>query len=112
MIEGNMAISYFEKQRVFLLQGKNSTYAISIAKDNGVQHNHWGGKLLDVRDVPATSGLGGVRSFSDDFQEYRAWGGHSKITPCLKLIYPDGARAARGFSTFRTRWRVTRFPLP
>ena len=89
-----MAISYFEERRTFLLQGKNSTYAITIAKDNSVQHNHWGGKLLDVRDVPATSGLGGVRSHADDFQEYRAWGGSSKITPALKVTYPDGARAA------------------
>ena len=92
-----MAIQYFEleKNKIFLLQGNTSTYAIVVSGlDGTVGHHHWGGKIDDPRDLPGRDGLKGLRCASDDFQEYRAWGGDSKITPALKVTFADGARGS------------------
>lgn len=89
-----MAIEFFEKERIFLLQGKNSTYALSVALDKTVGHHHWGGKIIDPIDIPDRRSLQVRRTEADDFQEYRAFGGDSKITPALKVTFPDGARSA------------------
>ena len=92
-----MAIQYYEieKNKAFLLQGAKSTYAIVVSGfDKTVGHHHWGGRIDDARDIPERSSLKGPRCGSDDFQEYRAFGGASKITPALKVTFADGARAA------------------
>ena len=43
-----MPILYDEAARAFLLQGKNSTYAIQISKKDTVCQMHWGEKLEDA----------------------------------------------------------------
>ncbi len=89
-----MSIIYCAEKKMFMLQTRNSTYAISILKNGSVNHNHWGGKVTDVRDIPSCTDLRGKRCANDDFQEYRAFGGNSLLTPAVKVTFADGVRAA------------------
>ena len=47
-----MPILYDEAARAFLLQGKNSTYAIQISKKDTVCQMHWGEKLEAASELP------------------------------------------------------------
>ena len=70
-----MAIIFLEKECTFLLQGKNSSYVLSIDPNKTVGHLHWGGKIMDPIDIPERGTTGGLRTGVDDSQEYRALGG-------------------------------------
>lgn len=82
------------KETFFFLQGNTCTYLLSAAADGTVGNLHWGAKLVDPADIPSRESLQGRRTSIDDRQECRAWGGSSRITPTLKITYPDEVRAA------------------
>ncbi len=96
--EKSMPILYDEAARAFLLQGKNSTYAIQISKKDTVCQMHWGEKLEDVSELPTLYDMARRMTFKelkveeDDFQEYRGFGGFSFIEPALKVTFADGTR--------------------
>lgn len=93
-----MAITYFDNEKIFMLQGKETTYAIGITDKGYVCNLHWGGKLNGVEDVPKMSDLQqrvtmlGRRIPASEFQEYRGWGGQSVQEPGVKITFPDGTR--------------------
>lgn len=97
-----MAIIFLEKEQTFMLQGKNSSYVLSIDSNKTIGHLHWGGKITNSIDIPKSGTTGGLRTGEDDSQEYRAFGGGgghfpgapSRITPTLKVELPDGTRSA------------------
>ncbi len=88
-----MSVHYLEESKTFLLQGKETTYAIVIANDLTVAQHHWGLKITDPIDVPSRPQLQARGTVIDDRQEYRGFGGSSRITPALKATLPDGTRA-------------------
>lgn len=88
-----MSIIFDEKSKIFLLQGKSSTYALCIEPDGTLGHRHWGGQITEICDVPTRTMLQARNGKIDDNQEYRAFGGPSLITPAIKATLPDGVRA-------------------
>ena len=94
-----MSVQYFENEKIFMLQGRKSTYAFEIQDGGAVCNLHWGGKVNDVIDLPTTKELVNHIStgpFSqvntDDRQEYRPFGGKSVTDPALKITFKDGTR--------------------
>ena len=72
-----MSIAYFEEEKIFMLQGKETTYAIGIDKKGKVCNLHWGGKLNEVGDLPTFADLAQRVTMlarkipTSEFQEYR-----------------------------------------
>ncbi|MDY5627156.1 MAG: hypothetical protein SPF92_06125, partial [Clostridia bacterium] len=94
-----MSVHYFENEKIFMLQGRKSTYAFEIQKGGAICNLHWGGRVNDVIDLPTTEELVNHIStgpFSqiaaDDRQEYRPFGGKSVTDPALKITFKDGTR--------------------
>ena len=85
-----MAIEFFEQNKMFLLQTKNSTYAFCIETDRTLGHRFWGGRVFEPCDVPSRYGVQARNTKPDDNQEYRAFGGQSLLTPAVKVSLPDG----------------------
>ena len=94
-----MSIQYFEKERIFMLNGKKSTYAFEIQESGAICNLFWGGRINDVIDLPTSEEL--IRHIStgpfsqvniDDRQEYRPFGGKSVTDPALKVTFKDGTR--------------------
>ena len=91
-----MSVTYFEQEKTFMLETKNSVYAFCIDEDKNLAHLHWGEKIYDICDLPTIEQLS--RRFtvgaypSDDLQEYRGWGGYSFTEPSLKARFSDGTR--------------------
>ena len=52
-----MSVQYFENEKIFMLQGRKSTYAFEIQDGGAVCNLHWGGKVNDVIDLPTTEEL-------------------------------------------------------
>lgn len=52
-----MSVQYFENEKIFMLQGRKSTYAFEIQDGGAVCNLHWGGKVNDVIDLPTTKEL-------------------------------------------------------
>lgn len=93
-----MSICFYSKNQTFLLQTKNSTYALSIINAY-LQHIYWGPTLTDCRDLPGIRELtvpytDSAYLHSDDHQEYRAFGGFTYTDPALKVRFSDGTRDA------------------
>ena len=52
-----MSVQYFENEKIFMLQGRKSTYAFEIQDGGAVCNLQWGGKVNDVIDLPTTKEL-------------------------------------------------------
>lgn len=93
-----MSITYFEQEKIFLLQGEQTTYAMTVNEEGYVCHLHWGGKVEQLCDLPALGELTHRRSMigrhmkQEELQEYRPFGGQSVSEPSLKITFPDGTR--------------------
>ena len=94
-----MSILYFEENRTYLLQGDNTSYAMTVNRDGWLCHLYWGKKVNSASDLPTLSDLSQRRSMigtkvsEDEFLEYRTWGGFSVLEPSLKVTFPDGTRS-------------------
>ena len=94
-----MSITYHAEEKVFLLQTKKTSYAMTVNKDGYVCHLHWGGKVEQVEDLPTLPELTHRRSMVGrhvpeiEFLEYRSWGGPSVMEPSLKITFADGTRS-------------------
>ena len=92
-----MSIRYFEKEKVFLLNGRESTYAFGIV--NGMTfHRHWGARVETPDELPSVKELQRRTTWSvaspDSFQEYRAFGGDCVNEAAVNLVFADGTRSA------------------
>lgn len=95
-----MAIKFFDKEKIFMLQTKSSTYAFEIQEEGALSNLYWGEKITEVFDLPTSKQLVthiSTGPFSqiniDDRQEYRAFGGKSVSDPALKVTFKDGTRS-------------------
>ena len=93
-----MAIQYFESEKTFLLQTRNTSYAFCVGEKDYLLHLHWGGKVNGPEDLPTVQELAqrvtlvGRGSDRVELLEYRSWGGASTKEPALKITFPDGTR--------------------
>ena len=93
-----MAIQYFENEKTFLLQTRNTSYAFCVGEKDYLLHLHWGGKVNGPEDLPTVQELSqrvtlvGRGSDRVELLEYRSWGGASTKEPALKITFPDGTR--------------------
>lgn len=93
-----MAIQYFENEKTFLLQTRNTSYAFCVGEKDYLLHLHWGGKVNGPEDLPMVQELSqrvtlvGRGSDRVELLEYRSWGGASTKEPALKITFPDGTR--------------------
>lgn len=93
-----MSITYFDQEKIFLLQGEQTTYAMTVNEDGYVCHLHWGGKVEQLCDLPTLDELTHRRSMigrhmkQEELLEYRPFGGQSVAEPSLKITFPDGTR--------------------
>ena len=93
-----MSVTYYEENKVFLLQTNRSTYAMQIHDDGYVCHLHWGGKIEELQDLPTLRELAQRKTLvgkgvpPTEFLEYRSWGGSSVMEPALKITFRDGTR--------------------
>lgn len=94
-----MSIQYFEKEKTFLLQGKETTYAMTVNNNGWLCHLYWGKKVELVSDLPTLHELTHRRSMIGshiseiELLEYRTWGGECVLEPSLKITFPDGTRS-------------------
>ena len=93
-----MPIQFFEDKKVFLLQGKETTYAFRVHKDGYICNLHWGRKVTEPSDLPTLLELTHRRSLNNwhmpamELLEYRSWGGPSLKEPAMKITFADGTR--------------------
>ena len=93
-----MGIFYYEKEKTFILQTVNTSYAFCVGEKDYLLHLHWGGKVNGPEDLPTVPELAqrvamiGRGSDRLELLEYRSWGGPSTKEPALKITFPDGTR--------------------
>jgi alpha-galactosidase len=88
-------VSVDTSQRLFRLDGANSSYAFGVTKEGLLKALYWGPRLADSDRLTAGTPheLSSVDpSSSIDTQEYPGWGGGLYTEPALKIAYPDGVR--------------------
>ncbi|PLT29923.1 alpha-galactosidase [Peribacillus deserti] len=90
-----MGIRVRRDQRVFSLDGKNSSYIFCIDKDGSLLHLYWGGKIssLDDFDLPVSKGISTFEAKEDIMpEEFTAWGQLRYKEPSIKASLGDGTR--------------------
>ena len=98
----DVGIHFDRKERVFHLQGKDTSYVMQIIKDGYLAHLYWGKKIRSYRDSnPITFVKRGFspnpdpsdRTFSLDTlpQEYPAYGNTDFRTPAYQIQLENGA---------------------
>lgn len=97
-----MGITYDERQRVFLLQGKDTSYCLQIVKEDYVAHVYWGKKIKSydgsnpIRFVKRTFSPNPVpadRTFSLDTLpgEYPSYGNTDFRSPAFQIQLENGS---------------------
>lgn len=93
-----MSIQFFEEKKIFMLQGKETTYALRVTREGIICHLYWGKKITEPGDLPTLLELTHRRSLTnwhvpaEELMEYRSWGGTSLKEPSLKITFADGTR--------------------
>ncbi|WP_438433238.1 alpha-galactosidase [Gorillibacterium sp. sgz500922] len=90
-----MSIQYEEKNRLFVLETRRTSYAMAVNGDNRLQHLYWGEKLPYASDYTLTAvpELASQESTLDVASlEYPGWAGIYYAEPCLKTTFADGVR--------------------
>src|ERR1700761_9219770 len=90
------SISFYEGRKVWLLQTRQSSYAMGVGPDGQLEHLYWGGPLWRAQDVPAAVNQRDISSFDPremlENEEYPGWGGKRYYEPALKITRADGDR--------------------
>lgn len=100
-----MPIEYVESKRMFLLQAKDTSYAMQISKSGYLCHVYWGKKVHclhpeeRVRTVnrsmsPNTDGSGEAFSLDNVPLEYPAYGNSDFRNPAFQVRFGDGSTVA------------------
>ena len=81
---------------MWLLTTRQSSYAIGIDPNGGLQNIYWGEPLWRVEDIPSATAHREYSSFDPgemmDTEEYPGWGGRRYYEPALKITRADGNR--------------------
>ena len=99
-----MSITFDEKEKVFHLTTKNTSYIMKVAKDKYLSHVYWGKKIKtpDMENAQLNRFIcfdpvpdGKDRSYSLDFvcQEYPTGCGTDYRIPAVQAAFSDGSRA-------------------
>lgn len=88
-------ILYMEKQKLWVLQSGDATYAFGVNERGELQHLYWG-KRLGTQDFSPAHSLRGWASFdlstTTTPQEYPGWGAGLYVESALKATFPNGNR--------------------
>ena len=88
-------IIFIEKQKVWMLQGGEATYALGVNERGELQHLYWG-KRMGAQDFDSAHSLPEWASFdlstATTPQEYPGWGAGIYAEPALKATFADGNR--------------------
>lgn len=99
-----MSITFDEREKVFHLTTKNTSYIMKVAKEKYLSHVYWGRKIktpdmenaqlnrfISFDAVPDTKD----RGYSLDFvcQEYPVGCGTDYRIPAVQAVFSDGSRA-------------------
>ena len=88
-------IVFLEKQKLWILQSGEATYAFGVNERGELQHLYWG-KRLGTQDFTSAHSLPGWASFdlstTTTPQEYPGWGAGLYVEPALKVTFTNGNR--------------------
>jgi alpha-galactosidase len=88
-------ITFDEKQRLWVLQSGEATYAFGVNERGELQHLYWG-KRIGVQDLTPAHSLPEWASFdlssTTTPQEYPGWGAGLYLEPALKATFANGNR--------------------
>jgi len=88
-------ITFLEKQKVWILQGGDTTYAFGVNERGELQHLYWG-KRIDTQAFDGAHSLPEWASFdlstTTTPQEYPGWGAGIYTEPALKITFVNGNR--------------------
>src|SRR5882724_3539307 len=88
-------IIFLEKQKLWVLQGGEATYALGVNERGELQHLYWG-KRIGAQDFTAAKSLNGWAAFdlstTTTPQEYPGWGAGLYVEPTLKATFSNGNR--------------------
>lgn len=98
-----MSICYGEKNQVFHLQTKNTSYIMKVVKGKYLSHVYWGKKIetpdMDNAQLNRWIGFSAMpdcedKTYSLDFvcQEYPVGCGTDYRTPAISVLFEDGSR--------------------
>jgi alpha-galactosidase len=89
-------IQYSAERKTWLLTTDQSSYAMGVGPDGGLQHLYWGAPLWRMEDLPAAGKPRGLSSFDPaemmQNEEYPGWGGARYYEPALKIVRGNGDR--------------------
>lgn len=98
-----MGIQYIEKERVFILQSNNSTYALQAQEDGFLLHLYWGDQIKNIKAnhlmehrFRASFSPNPVKgkpwlTLDDTELEYPAYGTSDYRSPAFEIQYDDGS---------------------
>ena len=102
-----MSIIFNEKQKVFYLHSKKSSYIFGILKDKVLVHLHWGNRMTDVGDFTDMLWNGAAahsainRNLDNEYstdklmQEYPTYGNTDLRSPAFHAKYENGSRVSQ-----------------
>jgi alpha-galactosidase len=89
------SIVFVEKQKLWVIQSGEATYAFGVNERGELQHLYWG-KRIDAQDFTSPHSLPGWASFdlstTTTPQEYPGWGAGLYVEPALKVTFANGNR--------------------
>lgn len=89
------SIVFSEKEKVWVLQSGDATYAFGVNERDELQHLYWG-ERLSARDFTTAHSLPEWASFdlstTTTPQEYPGWGAGLYVEPALKVTFANGNR--------------------
>jgi alpha-galactosidase len=85
-----------EANKVFRLDGGNTTYAFGVNARGELQQLYWGGRIAATDPIPAATPAREWASFDSSYtntpEEYAGWGSGLFMEPALKVTFADGNR--------------------
>lgn len=89
-----MSIEYFEENKIFHLETKNTSYIMGINMHGGIQNLYWGEKVdpMDCCTMKQAFHSGFDPEVEREREEFSPWGGYFYSEPSLKVTFSDGVR--------------------
>ena len=88
-------ITFLDKQKIWILQTSEATYAFGVNERGELQHLYWG-KRIGAEDLGSAHSLPEWASFDPSTtttpQEYPGWGAGLYVEPALKITFANGNR--------------------
>ena len=89
------SIIFIDKQKLWILQSGEASYAFGVNERGELQHLYWG-KHMGAQDFTSAHSLPEWASFdlstTTTPQEYPGWGAGLYTEPALKVTFPNGNR--------------------